>query len=103
MGKRPGRSSSASSSRSTSFSIPSDFQRGEVQEASSDEEMSPEGTWLLIEDTMYSLSLILIAAAKHEAFLKARGRHYSNEAEAMKVRTCTFSWMCIHAILCLAR
>ncbi|KAH9960989.1 hypothetical protein BGW80DRAFT_1360588 [Lactifluus volemus] len=24
------------------------------------------------------------AAAKHEAFLKARGRHYSNEAEAMK-------------------
>ncbi|KAI9462061.1 hypothetical protein F5148DRAFT_1214450 [Russula earlei] len=66
-GKRPGRSSSGSSSRSTSFSLPSDFPRGEVQEASSDEEvMSPE------------------AAAKHEAFLKARGRHYSNEAEAMK-------------------
>lgn len=26
-----------------------------------------------------------IAAAKHAAFVKARGRHYSNEAEAMKV------------------
>jgi len=25
------------------------------------------------------------AAAKHAEFLKARGRHYSNEAEAMKV------------------
>jgi len=25
------------------------------------------------------------AAAKHAAFVKARGRHYSNEAEAMKV------------------
>jgi len=66
MGKRPGRSSSGSSSRSTSFSIPPDFQRGEVQVESSDEDMSPE------------------AVAKHEAFLKARGRHYSNEAEAMK-------------------
>jgi len=66
-GKRPGRSNSGSSSRSTSFSIPSEVTRGEVEEASSDEEiMSPE------------------AAAKHEAFLKARGRHYSNEAEAMK-------------------
>jgi len=66
-GKRPGRSSSGSSSRSTSFSLPSNIQRGEVQEESSDDEpMSPE------------------AAAKHEAFLKARGRHYSNEAEAMK-------------------
>ncbi|KAF8494116.1 hypothetical protein F5888DRAFT_1795179 [Russula emetica] len=66
-GKRPGRSSSGSSSRSTSFNIPSDVPRGEVEEESSDDEpMSPE------------------AAAKHEAFLKARGRHYSNEAEAMK-------------------
>jgi len=66
-GKRPGRSSSGSSSRSTSFSLPRDAPRGEVQEESSDDEpMSPE------------------AAAKHEAFLKARGRHYSNEGEAMK-------------------
>jgi len=28
-----------------------------------------------------------LAAAKHAAFVKARGRHYSNEAEAMKVCT----------------
>ncbi|KAH9971400.1 hypothetical protein BGW80DRAFT_1322240 [Lactifluus volemus] len=85
-GKRPGRSSSGSSSRSTSFSIPADFTRGEVQVESSDEEaMSPE------------------AAAKHEAFLKARGRHYSNEAEAMKVRTCTFFWIYIHVVMCLSR
>ncbi|KAF9226865.1 hypothetical protein BS17DRAFT_776252 [Gyrodon lividus] len=27
------------------------------------------------------------AAAKHAAFVRARGRHYSNEAEAMKVRS----------------
>jgi len=66
-GKRPGRSSSGSSSRSTSFSLPKEIPRGEVEEATSDEEdLSPE------------------AVAKHEAFLKARGRHYSNEAEAMK-------------------
>jgi protein phosphatase inhibitor 2 len=65
-GTRPGRSSSGSSSRSTSFSIPSEVPRGEVEEASSEEEMSPE------------------AAARHAEFLKARGRHYSNEAEAMK-------------------
>ncbi|KAI0262846.1 hypothetical protein BGY98DRAFT_702789 [Russula aff. rugulosa BPL654] len=66
-GKKPGRSSSASSSRSTSFSIPSEVPRGEVEEESSDDEpMSPE------------------AAAKHAEFLRARGRHYSNEAEAMK-------------------
>ncbi|KAH9017280.1 hypothetical protein EDB84DRAFT_1522204 [Lactarius hengduanensis] len=69
-GKRPGRSSSGSSSRSTSFSIPSEIPQGEIEEESSDDEpMSPE------------------AAAKHEAFLKARGRHYSNEAEAMKRAT----------------
>jgi protein phosphatase inhibitor 2 len=43
-GNRPGRSSSGSSSRSTSFSLPRDAPRGEVQEESSDEEpMSPEG------------------------------------------------------------
>jgi len=46
---------------------------------------------------------ILPALAKHEAFLKARGRHYSNEAEAMKVRTRTFSWIRIHLFSCFAR
>jgi hypothetical protein len=30
--------------------------------------------------------LLFVAAAKHAAFVRARGRHYSNEAEAMKVR-----------------
>jgi hypothetical protein len=44
-GTRPGRSSSGSSSRSTSFSIPSEVPRGEVEEASSEEEMSPEGAY----------------------------------------------------------
>ncbi|KAI0313711.1 hypothetical protein OF83DRAFT_1140162 [Amylostereum chailletii] len=67
------RSSSRSSSRSTSFTLPSDAkgdfivvgarEGGEVEE---DEEMDPE------------------TAAKHAAFVRARGRHYSNEAEAMK-------------------
>ena len=28
---------------------------------------------------------LYLAAAKHAAFVRARGRHYSNEAEAMKV------------------
>ncbi|KIM29557.1 hypothetical protein M408DRAFT_328799 [Serendipita vermifera MAFF 305830] len=73
-----GRSNSASagstSSRSTSFHLPEEERKklqrkpidpidnGEVEEEEMDEE----------------------AAAKHEAFIKARGRHYSNEAEAMK-------------------
>jgi hypothetical protein len=30
---------------------------------------------------------LLSAAEKHAAFIKARGRHYSNEAEAMKVHS----------------
>lgn len=38
----------------------------------------------LIFDNISSL-----AQAKHEAFIKARGRHYSNEAEAMKVSSPT--------------
>jgi len=78
---RPG-STSRTSSRSTSFNLPSDDpskakiiqtrstspgnntnEQGEIEE---DEEMNPE------------------AAAKHAAFVRARGRHYSNEAEAMK-------------------
>jgi hypothetical protein len=59
--------------------------------------MSPEGVLriVLFGDCVINidgdlLNPALVAAAKHEAFLKARGRHYSNEAEAMKVRTCTF-------------
>lgn len=37
---------------------------------------------------------ILTAAAKHAAFVRARGRHYSNEAEAMKVRRRLISYRC---------
>jgi len=65
---------SGSSSRSTSFSLPgsapavvrlggSGVGAGEVEE---DEELTPE------------------AAEKHAAFVRARGRHYSNEGAAMK-------------------
>ncbi|KAI5116620.1 hypothetical protein M0805_007791 [Coniferiporia weirii] len=67
-----GRSGSGCSSRSTSFSLPNEVigkdiqdspgERGEVEEEEMDEE----------------------ALAKHQAFLRARGRHYSNEAEAMR-------------------
>lgn len=49
-----------------------------------DEEGGPPLCIHLFENTDHSTSL---AAAKHAAFVKARGRHYSNEAEAMKVRS----------------
>ncbi|EJD01550.1 uncharacterized protein FOMMEDRAFT_142142 [Fomitiporia mediterranea MF3/22] len=67
-----GRPGSGASSRSTSFSLPSETirkelrgepdERGEIEEEEMDEE----------------------ALMKHKAFLQARERHYSNEAEAMK-------------------
>ncbi|TFK43823.1 hypothetical protein BDQ12DRAFT_675613 [Crucibulum laeve] len=74
---RPGagsRSGSATSSRSTSFNLPNDA-RKEIRADSRDpgnevEEEEEE----MDEET----------AAKHAAFVRARGRHYSNEAEAMK-------------------
>ncbi|KIY52311.1 hypothetical protein FISHEDRAFT_35545 [Fistulina hepatica ATCC 64428] len=70
-------SGSRSSSRSTSFNLPNET-RGEIRaglrDSSSDEIEAEEE---MDEET----------AAKHEAFLRARGRHYSNEAEAMKVRS----------------
>lgn len=70
---RPGSSGgrSGSSSRSTSFNLPADA-RGDLYGMGGDsgevevEEMDEE------------------TAAKHAAFIRARGRHYSNEAEAMK-------------------
>jgi len=69
-GKRPG---SGASSRSTSFSLPTEdrvlVKPGEdvvVDEVEEDEEMDEE------------------AKARRAAFVKARGRHYSNEGEAMK-------------------
>ena len=99
---RPG-STSRTSSRSTSFNLPSDDpskatiiqtrstspgnntnEQGEIEE---DEEMNPEG--LLLSQSAYQHAKLTnsAAAAKHAAFVRARGRHYSNEAEAMKVRT----------------
>jgi len=73
-GSASGRSGSGNSSRSTSFNLPNDARR-EIradgretgEEVELDEEMDEE------------------TAAKHAAFVRARGRHYSNEAEAMKL------------------
>ncbi|KAF9464800.1 hypothetical protein BDZ94DRAFT_440816 [Collybia nuda] len=68
-----GRSGSATSSRSTSFSLPSDA-RGEIRADSREPGEEVEFEEEMDEET----------AAKHAAFVRARGRHYSNEAEAMK-------------------
>ncbi|TFY62494.1 hypothetical protein EVG20_g6686 [Dentipellis fragilis] len=75
-GDRPGvRSTSRSSSRSTSFTLPGEA-RGDIVLAGAGErgEIEEEEEEEMDEET----------AAKHAAFLRARGRHYSNEAEAMK-------------------
>ncbi|PAV21245.1 phosphatase regulatory subunit glc9 [Pyrrhoderma noxium] len=67
-----GRSGSGASSRSTSFSLPAETIGKEIRGASGErgeveiEEMDEE------------------TFAKHQAFISARERHYSNEAEAMK-------------------
>ena len=89
-----GRSGSGSSSRSTSFSLPpeavgrdfrdSGSERGEVEV----EEIDEEGDMPSYLLTACFLMLFILAAAKHAAFIRARGRHYSNEAEAMKVIVC---------------
>ncbi|KAH8830309.1 hypothetical protein DL96DRAFT_1592384, partial [Flagelloscypha sp. PMI_526] len=68
----------SSSSRSTSFTLPPDTQ-GEIRTNLKGDEVGPgelEEDEEMDEET----------AAKHAAFVRARGRHYSNEAEAMKVR-----------------
>ncbi|KAJ7682298.1 hypothetical protein DFH06DRAFT_1075939 [Mycena polygramma] len=73
-GSASGRSGSGNSSRSTSFNLPNDARR-EIradgrqtgEEVELDEEMDEE------------------TAVKHAEFVRARGRHYSNEAEAMKL------------------
>lgn len=64
---------SRSSSRSTSFNLPSDVRdvvRLDGRQPGDEVEVGEE----MDEET----------AAKHAAFVRARGRHYSNEAEAMK-------------------
>ncbi|KAI0722603.1 hypothetical protein C8Q76DRAFT_366201 [Earliella scabrosa] len=70
----PGGQTSRSSSRSTSFNLPNEARevirldgRQPGDEVEFEEEMDEE------------------TAKKHAAFVRARGRHYSNEAEAMKM------------------
>ncbi|KAJ7693854.1 hypothetical protein B0H17DRAFT_1058487 [Mycena rosella] len=73
-GSASGRSGSGNSSRSTSFNLPSDARReirADERETGEEVELGEE----MDEET----------AAKHAAFVRARGRHYSNEAEAMKL------------------
>ena len=91
------RSRSGSSSRSTSFSLPHEA-KGEIsfhgrginpgdEEVEEEEEMDEEGNCRHRARLLDSTDEFFLAAAKHAAFVKARGRHYSNEAEAMKVCT----------------
>ncbi|KAG6841861.1 hypothetical protein C0991_006269 [Blastosporella zonata] len=70
---RSGSLSGSTSSRSTSFSLPNEARkeiRADDREPGGEVEVEEE----MDEET----------AAKHAAFVRARGRHYSNEAEAMK-------------------
>ncbi|KAJ7223944.1 hypothetical protein C8J57DRAFT_1391036 [Mycena rebaudengoi] len=69
-----GRSGSGNSSRSTSFNLPNEARReirADEREPGEEVELGEE----MDEET----------AAKHADFVRARGRHYSNEAEAMKL------------------
>ncbi|KAJ7724918.1 hypothetical protein B0H16DRAFT_1540244 [Mycena metata] len=73
-GSASGRSGSGNSSRSTSFNLPNEARReirADEREMGDEVELDEE----MDEET----------AAKHAAFVRARGRHYSNEAEAMKL------------------
>ncbi|KAF8897859.1 hypothetical protein BD779DRAFT_1639288 [Infundibulicybe gibba] len=89
---RPGsaRSGSATSSRSTSFNLPNEA-RGEIradkrevgEEVEFGEEMDEESR-PGHKDSILATLMLIVAAEKHAAFVRARGRHYSNEAEAMK-------------------
>jgi protein phosphatase inhibitor 2 len=92
-GNPPSRSSgSASSSRRTSFNLPEDARivRSHVDgvngdEIEMDEEMDEESQLKQFFSSPRIFNIIFLAAARHAAFVRARGRHYSNEAEAMKV------------------
>ena len=84
---------SRSSSRSTSFNLPSEVRevirldgRQPGDEVEFDEEMDEESEYNYhVAPRALFMDRLLLAAAKHAAFVRARGRHYSNEAEAMKV------------------
>ena len=54
--------------------------------AEEEEEMDPESKLDYIVEFGFGMLIASPAAEKHAAFVRARGRHYSNEAEAMKVR-----------------
>ncbi|PPQ68303.1 hypothetical protein CVT25_001391 [Psilocybe cyanescens] len=68
-----GRSGSGASSRSTSFNLPND-----ARNAIRADSRSPGG------EVEFEEEMDEETAAKHADFVRARGRHYSNEAEAMK-------------------
>ncbi|KAG7447597.1 uncharacterized protein BT62DRAFT_930612 [Guyanagaster necrorhizus] len=70
-----GRSASTASSRSTSFNL-SDEARSGIREDGCGKD---PGSEVELDEEMDEET-----AAKHAAFVRARGRHYSNEAEAMK-------------------
>jgi protein phosphatase inhibitor 2 len=55
------------------------------EEVETEEEMDEEGVSFLSFSMREMYLFACTAAAKHAAFVRARGRHYSNEAEAMKV------------------
>jgi len=67
---------SGTSSRSTSFSLP---RRGDMVDTELKQEAGEPGA-IEVDEEMDEE-----AAARHAAFVRARGRHYSNEAQAMKV------------------
>ncbi|KIJ56943.1 hypothetical protein M422DRAFT_23081 [Sphaerobolus stellatus SS14] len=68
-------SGSATSSRRTSFNLPGGSDGGRIVSAHEDEEQGEE---MEVEEMDEE------TARRHDAFVRARGRHYSNEAEAMK-------------------
>jgi len=75
---RPG-SNSRTSSRSTSFNLPNDDPtKAKLRTSRSPENHTADDGEIEEEEDDPE------AAAKHAEFVKARGRHYSNEAEAMK-------------------
>ncbi|KIK67693.1 hypothetical protein GYMLUDRAFT_36424 [Collybiopsis luxurians FD-317 M1] len=69
-----GRSGSPGSSRSTSFNLP-DEARSDIRAAGNGERG---------EEVEFDEEMDEETAKKHAEFVRARGRHYSNEAEAMK-------------------
>jgi len=69
-GRRPG---SGASSRSTSFSLPTE-----------DRVLVKPGEDMVMDEVEVEEEMDEEAKARHAEFVKARGRHYSNEGEAMK-------------------